>query len=173
MRLTPIVVAILLWGCGAGFQSTGEVTSTKRVYAIDHDLASKTEAFDQLEEWVAVNWNSPRDVVHLSKERTGAMVLKWGTTWTDEYLQGHSVRITSLFKTDGSSASFTFITDELPVDGWRAIYAQWDRLMADGPFGSAKVVEEGTVPTKGEQSCRNDRGCDRGETCVAGTCRAP
>lgn len=171
MRLALIVVLGFLSGCGAGFRSTGAVVSTKRVYATEHGLSSRLEAFDELEEWIAINWNSPRFVTHLSKERTGAIVLKWNTTWRDEYRQRHTVDITSLFKVDEAKATFTFISNELPVDGWQDIYARWDRMMADGPFGSAAVVEKGTVPTKDEALCRSDRDCDRGQTCSEGACR--
>lgn len=170
-------LALVLFGCG-GLQAPPNSAATERVYEIPHGQTERIAAFDQLDEWVALQWNSAQDVVQTKNERTTTLVVKWQTSTgvVSEYLPAF-VRSTGLFKVEAEQVRFTMtVTPDrngyMPPSRYVDMaYQEWDALMAETPWGPATKVKDGWTPPGSSGACRSDRDCERGSTCGAdGAC---
>lgn len=167
------LLALVLTACGG--LAPVDPGATERVYVVQHDAENQLAAFDRVDEWVALNWQSAQDVVQTKNERTGTLVVKWLTPVS---VAGQPVlaRSTALIKSTDKDVTFTMTAGpgpranaltEVVLEG---VYREWDGMMANTPWGPAQMTKSGYTPPV-DSGCRRDQDCERDQVCSdAGQC---
>lgn len=142
-RLISFSVALWALGCLQAVKPS----ETERVYVVAHSEASQVDAFDKVEEWVAVRWVSAQDVVQVKNERTGTMIVKWLTMVT--FGRPIAVRSTAIVRVTEEDVTFTMQASAGPEAQALAgvllggVYDEWDAMMSNTPWGQASMAKGG------------------------------